>query len=598
MLSDRSTPVYYTYDPMGNTLINGDLTFTYNQQGRMATATKTGMSASYLYNHKGERVSKSVNGNKSQYIFNMKGELIAEVNKEGLISSEYVYQNSKPLAKMTYYNVENSSIVTEGSSNHKWKTRQFPASVDSPVVLVGVPTHNGSNRGSAAIRNVTNDSVDVRFAEWDYLNGKHVQESMSVIALPQGRYTKADGSVWEVGTVEVTDDRKFTTVNFSNDFAGQPTLILTPQTSNDTSAFSVRSKELTNSSFKVAIFEEELNKNTTHATETIGYVAIYSSASTGVASFNGQNFNYQLASDSLKHKWKSIAGYELRIEEEKSADNEVRHVFETVNTFLIDGHLFAQDISTNGGNTTSLRRRTDTPVTTPTPSNNIYYYNNNHLGAPISLQDSEGTIQWAASHTPFGKAIVEVDNVTQNIRFPGQYFDQETGLHYNYFRDYDPSIGRYLQSDPIGLGGGLNTYSYASSNPINRYDLFGLKDCENKDDKEKEDCINKCLQSNYGSAYSFAQYASPFSALGAAGIASGVIGDDVGRNLTAEGNRNLNGRSALNPTRDYRDYSRGARQIRTVSQFGRINVASLLLGVGASTFIATANLICSSRCSN
>lgn len=61
------------------------------------------------------------------------------------------------------------------------------------------------------------------------------------------------------------------------------------------------------------------------------------------------------------------------------------------------------------------------------------------------------------------------------LRLPGQYFDKETNLHYNYFRDYDPSIGRYVESDPIGLEGGLNTYVYVRSNPLALIDLKGLQ---------------------------------------------------------------------------------------------------------------------------
>jgi RHS repeat-associated protein len=60
------------------------------------------------------------------------------------------------------------------------------------------------------------------------------------------------------------------------------------------------------------------------------------------------------------------------------------------------------------------------------------------------------------------------------LRFPGQYYDQETGTNYNYFRDYDPSIGRYIQSDPIGLQGGLNTYGYVGGNAVGSVDPLGL----------------------------------------------------------------------------------------------------------------------------
>jgi RHS repeat-associated protein len=90
------------------------------------------------------------------------------------------------------------------------------------------------------------------------------------------------------------------------------------------------------------------------------------------------------------------------------------------------------------------------------------------------MTDANQNIVWQASYTPFGKATVEVNTVENNIRFPGQYFDAETGLHYNYFRDYDPEIGRYIQSDPIGLAGGINTYGYVEGNPINATDFYGL----------------------------------------------------------------------------------------------------------------------------
>ena len=62
---------------------------------------------------------------------------------------------------------------------------------------------------------------------------------------------------------------------------------------------------------------------------------------------------------------------------------------------------------------------------------------------------------------------------TFNLRFPGQYFDAETGLNYNYFRDYDPKTGRYVESDPIGLNGGLGTYTYVGDSPIRYMDVLG-----------------------------------------------------------------------------------------------------------------------------
>lgn len=80
---------------------------------------------------------------------------------------------------------------------------------------------------------------------------------------------------------------------------------------------------------------------------------------------------------------------------------------------------------------------------------------------------------WKASYSPFGKASITTQGPTFNLRFPGQYYDAETGLHYNWRRYYDPNTGRYITSDPIGLAGGINTYAYALSNPIGNADPTG-----------------------------------------------------------------------------------------------------------------------------
>ncbi len=114
-----------------------------------------------------------------------------------------------------------------------------------------------------------------------------------------------------------------------------------------------------------------------------------------------------------------------------------------------------------------------------TAKETIHYFHNDHLGTPLAMSDQSGTIVWKAEYEPFGTAVVDEDPdgdgiaVTCNLRFPGQYFDSETGLHYNYHRDYDPSTGSYLEADPIGLEGGGNLYIYAFNNPINSIDPTG-----------------------------------------------------------------------------------------------------------------------------
>jgi RHS repeat-associated protein len=101
------------------------------------------------------------------------------------------------------------------------------------------------------------------------------------------------------------------------------------------------------------------------------------------------------------------------------------------------------------------------------------FVHNDHLGSPMLQTNGEAEITWRNQALPFGQEY-QASITEQGFGFPGQYQDIESGYSYNYFRDYDSSLGRYIQSDPIGLVGGVNTYGYVGGNPISYVDEFGL----------------------------------------------------------------------------------------------------------------------------
>jgi RHS repeat-associated protein len=109
-----------------------------------------------------------------------------------------------------------------------------------------------------------------------------------------------------------------------------------------------------------------------------------------------------------------------------------------------------------------------------------YFVHTDHLGTPRRVSDDLQTLVWSWDSTPFGESPPNQDpdgnfqEFVLDLRYPGQYFEGETGLYYNYFRTYDPSIGRYVESDPIGLDGGANTYGYGLQNPLANTDAHGL----------------------------------------------------------------------------------------------------------------------------
>jgi RHS repeat-associated protein len=98
-----------------------------------------------------------------------------------------------------------------------------------------------------------------------------------------------------------------------------------------------------------------------------------------------------------------------------------------------------------------------------------------HIGRPVFATNTTGVKVWTASYTPFG-GVRTVTGTPINARFPGQWFQAESGLHQNWMRDYGPTTGRYLEADPLGLVDGASVYGYVTGNPVTGADPMGLQE--------------------------------------------------------------------------------------------------------------------------
>jgi RHS repeat-associated protein len=197
-------------------------------------------------------------------------------------------------------------------------------------------------------------------------------------------------------------------------------------------------------------------------------------ANGNITSANNRTFVYDLSNRLIRVEDNGITIAEYVYNASNQRIKKVAQGVTRIFHYDLQGHIIGETDQT-GQMVAEYIYLGDQPLVLIRPGEVAYYYHNDHLGTPQILTDDSGTVSWKATYTPFGETVISIGTVENPFRFPGQYYDQETGLHYNWNRYYDPQTGRYLTPDPIGLEGEINLFAYVQNNPINLVDSRGLK---------------------------------------------------------------------------------------------------------------------------
>jgi len=236
-----------------------------------------------------------------------------------------------------------------------WQSVTLPGVYSNPVVIAGVPTYNDVAPGVVEIDNVADHGFEIRFKEWEYLDGVHeALESVSYMASEAGRFTMADGSIWEFGTFAIEGTHTYVHVDFSEPFGLKPAVFLTAQAVTGRQPVTVRARNIGRRGFDAALYEEEARMDG-HAATPVGYVAIYSPPGFGNVQPLGSDLPYYLDRPRLDDRFSPVLSFTLKLDEEDSYDPERWHIDENVWIMAIGGHLFAQDVSAEGKDTVSPR---------------------------------------------------------------------------------------------------------------------------------------------------------------------------------------------------------------------------------------------------
>ncbi|MGI9302296.1 MAG: RHS repeat-associated core domain-containing protein [Gammaproteobacteria bacterium] len=449
------------YDNAGNVTQTNGVTYSYDDTNRVIQANVSGSETGYTYNGKGERVVKSTPAQTTVFHYDLEGNLIAETTVTGQTQREYIYLDGRRLA------------VSEPASGQQ----QAGAPSDyAGVILSDNPMgywRLGEQSGTTAFDQgaIANDGT--------FTGGITIGEA-SLLGDVGNTATRFDGSTGRVDEIGATADYSF--VQNTGIFTLEAWIRLDDHTAAINGQTIMASAVSTSKKGFMLLYDNSavvgsgvlrlllLNGSRTAIVDARAHNAIKDNdAHHVVVTGDGTNINFyvdgvkQTAPETIGALSAGDASFRLSI----GSGYNRRHIH------LFDGVIDEVAIYSATLSDAQVVTHYNVGIGVGTDAS-VYYIHNDHLGTPQVITGHLRQVVWQADQTPFGQTTVTTNTLGNNLRFPGQYFDSETGLHYNYFRDYNPATGRYIQSDPIGLAGGLNTYAYASANPLAYYDPYGL----------------------------------------------------------------------------------------------------------------------------
>ncbi len=483
----RGITTFYRYDALNRlTLIDytdntQDVSYDYDTcthgVGRLCQMTDESGTTTYTYDARGNRTSQTITidniAHTTSYAYNGADQLIQMTYPSGR-TVDYIHNDIGQIETVT---------TTAGMTQGMTQVTTQATTISSSISYQPFGPMRAMIYGNNLVQSKTYD-LDYRLTQLMTVNGNTQQDlsytldaANNITAINNALDTTRTQSLGYDALNRLTDaSSHYGDIDYAYDALGNR-LSKTIQTHTKTYTYASNTHRLEQTQgANTRTYSYDANGNTTsNTTNTFSYGDNNRLKTSGIGGSTLATYTYNGRGERVKKDSNDIIYYHYDLAGQLIAETDITGATQ-VEYIYLDGQPLA--LITNGS---------------------IHYYHNDHLGTPQQMTDQSQNISWQADYNPFGKATMTRETITNNLRFPGQYYDAETNLHYNYFRYYDPALGRYITSDPIGiledysgpqlqvvieLGlpiGSSDTdnrlnhlYGYVDQNPLSFFDLYGL----------------------------------------------------------------------------------------------------------------------------